>query len=353
MSVIGPFITLEEVFGSGVTDVGLADLIRLAEQNEAPIPQNFGDFIFGGNIVGTLIFDVFQNLFFLIDKADHRVLRSAPTTQGIRDQLTAPQGEPGPVGPAGPEGAAPDLSAISAAVTNIVGSLNRAPTTGRVDPGGSVNAPVISGSAADPRGAIRPEFPAARSTPGGPATPTLPPAPPGCAEWVSAALNLATQIRNERALRDAQRRQSELIARAEEFQRRQAMPFGQSGFVGPIGAGVGGTIGGIVGSLGADAIEALLQRLTGGGQVATSLPALPAFPVIPQLPPGIPGLSGGGGACPSLFRGAAPTGMRMSPVPWFPVQAPNGKWFFFGHLGTPTFSKLKARRKHHHHSRKR
>jgi len=350
VSFIGPFITLEEIFGSGVTTGGLADLIRLAEQNEAPIPRNFGDFIFDGNVVGTLIFDVFQNLFFLLDKPSGRIIRSAPTTQGIRDSLTAPQGEPGPVGPAGPEGASPDLNAIIAAVTNIIGSLNRAPTTGRVDPGGSVNAPVVLGSAADPRGAIRPEFPAARSTPGGPAPPTLPPAPPGCAEWVSAALNLATQIRNERALRDAQRRQSELLANAAEFQRRQAMPFGQAGFVGSLPA-VGGTIGGIVGSLGADAIEALLRRLTGGGDVA--LPSLPAFPVLPQLPPGIPGLSGGAAACPSLFRGAAPQGMRVSPVPWFPVQAPNGKWFFFGHLGTPTFSKLKARRKHHHHSRKR
>ncbi len=65
-----------------------------------------------------------------------------------------------------------------------------------------------------------------------------------------------------------------------------------------------------------------------------------------------PFTGGGGGVCPPLFRAGASV-LRMSPVPWFPVQAPNGKWFFFGHLGTPTFSKLKGKRKHHHHARKR
>jgi len=125
------------------------------------------------------------------------------------------------------------------------------------------------------------------------------------------------------------------------------MPFGQAGFVGT--TAVGGLLGGALGGLAGDAIEALLARLTGGGGVLTTT-QLPAFP---QIPPGIPGLSGpaGGGACPPLFRGGVSA--RMSPVPWFPVQAPSGKWFFFGHLGRPTFSKLKSPRRHHHHSRKR
>jgi len=124
------------------------------------------------------------------------------------------------------------------------------------------------------------------------------------------------------------------------------MPFGQSGFVGT--TAVGGFLGGALGGLAGDAIEALVARLAGGGQVLTQT-QLPAFPA--QLPPGIPGLSGGGGVCPPLFRGGVSA--RMSPVPWFPVQAPSGKWFFFGHLGRPTFSKLKSPRRHHHHSRKR
>ncbi len=138
------------------------------------------------------------------------------------------------------------------------------------------------------------------------------------------------------------------------------MPFGQQGVgfrVQPLPggqqAGIGGLIGGLLGNLGADAIEALIRRFGddpngNGGQMS-----VPQFPA--TIPPGIPGLSppiGGGGVCPPLFRAGASV-LRMSPVPWFPIQAPNGKWFFFGHLGTPTFSKLKARRRHHHHSRKR
>jgi len=128
------------------------------------------------------------------------------------------------------------------------------------------------------------------------------------------------------------------------------VPFGQAGFVaGPIG-------GGAIGALADLAISAggafLADRF--GGTAATSLQAFPSLPAAP----GIPGLQGGGafgggGACPPLFRTGAPAGFSMRPVPWFPIQAPNGKWFFFGHLGTPTFSRLKARRRHHHHSRKR
>jgi len=124
------------------------------------------------------------------------------------------------------------------------------------------------------------------------------------------------------------------------------MPFGQSGFA----AGPAAITG--LQSLADLAISAggafLANRF---GDPGTSVQAFPAPPGIPGLQGGAP--FGGGGACPPLFRTGAPAGFSMRPVPWFPVQAPNGKWFFFGHLGTPTFSRLKARRRHHHHARKR
>jgi len=136
------------------------------------------------------------------------------------------------------------------------------------------------------------------------------------------------------------------------------MPFGQSGFVGT--TSIGPFLGGALGGLAGDAFEAILERLFRDqpGTVETQpFPRLPAFPAIdgggvPQLPPGIPGLTGGGGVCPPLFRSGGSV-LRVSPMPWFPVQAPNGKWFFFGHLGKPTFSKLKGPKRHHHHPRKR
>jgi len=123
------------------------------------------------------------------------------------------------------------------------------------------------------------------------------------------------------------------------------MPFGQAGFS---AGSVGTAIATGIGAFGATALEALIFRLGQGGEGGGGN----GIPAPPQLPSGIPGLSGGGGVCPPLFRTGAPAGFSMRPVPWFPVQAPNGKWFFFGHLGTPTFSRLKARRRHHH-SRKR
>jgi len=251
----------------------------------------------------------------------------------------------------------------------ILGALGQL-RGGRVRPGlepvaigGTVNVPVVPGSTSDPRGTLRPTEAAfvPKPPPPPPRTPPRPTATQATANIARVILSLLLQRRNERALRDAQRRQRELIAAATALRRQQAMPFGQSGFVGTtaIGPFLGGTLGGIAG----DAIETLLERLIGGGDVLTQT-QLPAFPTFPQLPgqqpafpaaPGIPGLQGGGafaGACPNLFRPGA-VAMRESPVPWFPVQAPSGKWFFFGHLGKPTFSKLKSPRRHHHHARKR
>jgi len=121
------------------------------------------------------------------------------------------------------------------------------------------------------------------------------------------------------------------------------MPFGQSGAFLSAGGGVNG---------GRDFLSELLGAA--GGFLSTQFGPTAGVPV-PQIP-GIPGLQGGapfvgGGNCPPLFRGGVSA--RMSPVPWFPVQAPSGKWFFFGHLGRPTFSKLKSPRRHHHHRAKR
>jgi len=129
------------------------------------------------------------------------------------------------------------------------------------------------------------------------------------------------------------------------------MPFGQAGFV------AGPAIGGGLGALADLAISAGGAFLAQKFGPETGL-GFPGAQTLGLAAPGIPGLQGGGafgggGACPPLFRTGAPAGFSMRPVPWFPVQAPNGKWFFFGHLGTPSFSKLKGRRRHHHHSRKR
>ena len=325
----------------------LADLIAQAEQNEAIIPQNFGDFLFNGVIAGILLFDAFTNQFVLVDKSSSRILRTGASTQAIRDQLTAPQGEPGPVGPAGP---GPDLDAIATLVRNLVAQLlGREPTTGggtlprppadleRVLPGGTVNVPVVLGSTGDPSGQRRP--------------------PPSSDQGnnIEIARKIANLIRAilasraaARAARRIQERQAAIVALWISFLRRQGgspMGFGQSGQF-QIGNGGRDLIGDIIGSIGGIIGERFSPGVPGFG---TNLPAPPTQG--PGLFPVLPG--GGGGACPSLFRGAAPAGMRVSPVPWFPVQAPNGKWFFFGHLGTPTFSKLKARRRHHHHGRKR
>jgi len=202
----------------------------------------------------------------------------------------------------------------------------------RVAPGGTVNVPVVLGATGDPSGTRRPRFPDEGQL--------------EAAEAVGRLVANLLALRKARQNADKQRRAFEnFLAARLDLLRRATMPFGQSGsqFVAPGGALIPG-IGGVIGGL----LPGLIERF---------LPQLPGFgPEIPQLPPGIPGLSppmGGGGACPPLLRGGAPAGFRMSPVPWFPVQAPNGKWFFFGHLGTPTFSKLKGRRRHHHHSRKR
>jgi len=203
----------------------------------------------------------------------------------------------------------------------------------QVTPGSTVNVPVVLGSTGDPSGTRRPRAPD----------------PEGLtqAERIGRLIFNFLALRKARQTADKQRRAFEqFLAARLELIREAQMPFGQSGFA------VGGLGGGAIGALTDLAISAggafLADRFGG------SIPAAQAFPTsLPSAPVQGPLLGGGGGSCPSLFRSGAPAGFRMSPVPWFPVQAPNGKWFFFGHLGSPTFSKLKGRRRHHHHPRKR
>jgi len=300
-------------------------------------------------------------------------------------------GAPGAIGPLGPAGfvgpagelpalGTPDFSKLLQTLAVSLGSLTRrAPTTGGVAlpalpalpslpsvvlepvaPGGTVNVPVVPGSTSDPAGTKRPSFPDTQR------------------ERILEILRLlAPQIANELAARRAQKRAQELIrdqlnafraalaARIAAIRRLQ-MGFGQSGQFGlglqapgPSGrgvqqAGVGGSILDILIGLGTTVGGDILERLRLGvtqDPQRTDAPQLPAELQIPGLDLSVLG-GGGAGACPTLFRpGAVPT--RDTPIPWFPIQSPSGKWFFFGHLGTPTFSKLKKTRRHHHHARKR
>jgi len=203
-----------------------------------------------------------------------------------------------------------------------------------VRPGGSVNVPVVLGSTGDPTGIRRPTFPSEENL--------------TRAQQIGQIIRQILALRKARQTADKQRRAFEqFLAARLEILRGAQMPFGQAGFAaGP--AAITGLQ--TLADLAISAGGAFLANRFGDPGVA-----IQGFP---SPPPGIPGLQGGGafgggGACPPLFRTGAPAGFSMRPVPWFPVQAPNGKWFFFGHLGTPSFSRLKARRRHHHHARKR
>jgi len=378
-SGIGPLLTLESVFGSGFTDQSVADAIRAAEQS--------GRFTSQGPATGsieiatgpdlTLVLNLGVGLFEFLNNAGQKVgggvtpraaeraLQEGGHTAESLAAVPTPAAtfaEPTTVLP-GPSGEG-EFNELLRGILGALGQLGqgkpRIPGLEPVGIGGTVNVPVVKGSTSDPAGTLRPTraaFPSAQATQ--PLPPPAPTPPPTLRQQAVARLiQLLLQLRQEKALRDAQRRQADLIAAANAA-RRSAMGFGQAGFVGS--AAVGPFLGGTLGGLAGDAIEVLLERLIGGGDVVTTQPRLPAFPTLPQLPgqqpafpvaPGVPGLVGGGGSCPPLFRDGGSV-LRMSPTPWFPVQAPNGKWFFFGHLGKPTFSKLKTRKRHHHHPRKR
>jgi len=349
-SFFAPFLTLEGQFGSGFTNVSLADAIRVAEQNESSVFE-FGAFIVDGLEQGNLAFDVFRGLFLLSDPITGAIRAEAPTQQGLRDQIQRVGliGPPGLTGPPGPPGegtgvtGADALRTLSALLDQIrrardeptrlpspssfppVGPPPPLPPPGRVRPGGTVNVPVVLGSTGDPTGVQRPRFPDQ--------------------EQLSRAQQIGQLIRQFLALRKARQNADKQRRAFEQFLlRRQPVPFGQAGF----SAGNGGRdlIGDIIGAIGGIIGDRFAPPGFGPG-----VPQLPGPPV--QGPGTFPVVTGpgGGSVCPPLFRGGMST--RMSPVPWFPVQAPSGKWFFFGHLGRPTFSKLKSPRRHHHHSRKR
>jgi len=350
-SFFAPFLTLEGAFGSGFTSGSIADAILVAEQNQSSV-FDFGVFSVDGIPVGNLAFDVFQGLFLVSDLATGAIIHQGANTQALFDSVERSRllGLVGPAGPQGLPGQGVDIAQLGNAIRAIVASLNRTPTTGggipagfpqdlgqRVLPGGTVNQPVVLGSTGDPTGQRRPSFPDNRQ------------------REIEIARQVGILIRQilaaraqQRAARRAEERNAAFLAWVRNLQRGQQMPFGQAGFVGSLGPIGGGILGGAV----SGGIEQLLKQLFPGEQPGTQFPMVPqGLPPI-QGPGTFPMLPGGGGACPSLFRGA-PATSRMSPVPWFPIQAPNGKWFFFGHLGTPKFSKLKAPRRHHHHGRKR
>jgi len=192
------------------------------------------------------------------------------------------------------------------------------PPPPRVAPGGTVNVPRVLGATGDPAGVRRPRFPDQEQL--------------GRAQQIGQIIAQLLGLRKARQNADKQRRAFEqFLAARLDLIRRSQMGFGQSGFAvsGPlIGAGAGELIQSLIGA----GVGFLGERF---GQQAAQLPALglPAFPTGLQGPLLGPQMGGGGG-CPPLFRAGAGA-MRVSPVPWFPVQAPNGKWFFFGHLGRP------------------
>jgi len=344
-SFFAPFIGLEEAFGTGFTSGSIADAIRVAEQNQSSV-FDFGVFAVDGINVGNLAFDVFQGLFLVSDPLTGQIIHQGATQQALADSVERSRllGLVGPPGPAGLPAAPVDLAAIIRAVTGVVGSFNREPTTGRaglpgeaVLPGGTVNQPVVLGSTGDPRGKSRPDFPDDRQNE---------------VEIARQIGLLIRQILAQRAARRALERQQELrlawIRALVAQSQGGIMGFGQQGLGFSAGNGGRDLINDIIGSIGG----IIRDQFTPGPGFGPNLPQLPPPPFQgPGMFPVAPGI-GGGGACPPLFRGGSSV-LRVSPVPWFPVQAPNGKWFFFGHLGTPTFSKLKGRKRHHHHSRKR
>ncbi len=264
-----------------------------------------------------------------------------------------PAGQPGPAGPRGfaaefPTLGTPDFTTFLQTITATLGALGgREPTTGRfpgfpapiglepVLPGSTVNTPVVLGSTGDPGGVRRPKFPDE--------------AQQDRAIQIGELLFRFHALRRARQNADKQRRnQEKYLANRFELLRRAAMPFGQSGSGFSEGGGPNGGRDFIGGAL-SDFFDWLARQLPGPGD-PTRLPfppnggGAPPGNGFPQLP------GGGGGGCPPLFRGGMPA--RVSPVPWFPVQAPNGKWFFFGHLGRPSFSRLKKPRRHHHHRKR-
>jgi len=382
---IGPLLTLEQAFGTGFTDQSVADAIRTAEQQGRFSGESFPttiDIATGPAL--SIVLNIARGLFEVFDNATGAKVGGGVTPEAALLAVSLGGGPPAGGGAApepptfpetltavttppfvAPSNPPPDLSAndlrfIGFLIDAIRGQpqpldplapslpptfppimpepIGERPILqgGPVRPGGTVNVPVVLGSTGDPTGVRRPSFPNEEQL--------------NTAQKIGQLIRDLLALRKARQNADKQRRAFEqfLAARLAQLGGQQ-MPFGQAGTFGLAeGGGVNGGrdfFGDLLGAAGG-----FLQTQFGPGSAPGQLSGGGAgFPAAPRQGPL---LGGGGGACPPLFRGA-PATMRMSPVPWFPVQAPNGKWFFFGHLGTPTFSRLKARRRHHHHSRKR
>jgi len=359
---IGPVLTLESEFGVGFTSKSIADAILVAEQ-EGRFSQGSPTIEIATGPSLTLVLNVARGLFELFNTSGQKVgggvtpeaAIEAARAGSIRpEEVAAPEPPTFPIPalaaptapfvapPAAPQQAPNLFGAIQALISILQPGREPSPAfppipaaTEAVLPGGSVNVPVVLGSTGDPTGIRRPTFPNEEQL--------------SRAQQIGQIISQLLALRKARQNADKQRRAFEqfLAARLELLRGGQQMPFGQAGFVGPLG---GGAIGALT-DLAISAGGAFLADRFGGGTALQQFPQLPQVPGIPGLQGG--GAFGGGGACPPLFRTGAPAGFSMRPVPWFPVQAPNGKWFFFGHLGTPTFSRLKPRRRHHHHARKR
>lgn len=368
---IGPVITLEQAFGVGFTAEDIADQIRAAEQEGRLTPGGVIDIATGP--IGRLVINLGLGLFEILDPTTGTKIGAGTTAEAAIEAVRSggaggrgrlPEFPPtlgtvttppfvAPQQPGFETPTAEGLRTLAAILAQIMRdreapfdpAIHQLPPTFEpirpqplppgpvpVRPGGTVNVPVVLGSTGDPTGVRRPRFPDQDQL--------------SRAQQIGQIIFQLLQLRKARQNADKQRRAFEqFLAARLELLRRQQMPFGQSGTF--LSAPNGGRdfLGGALG----DFFDWLGRQFPGSPGDPTRLP----FPGPPGggAPPGMPQLPSGGGGCPPLFRGGMP--MRMSPVPWFPVQAPNGRWYFFGHLGTPTFSKLKGRRRHHHHYRKR
>lgn len=243
----------------------------------------------------------------------------------------------------------------------------------RVAPGGTISAPVVEGSSADPTGTIRPVFgivPRGQPTPIPAQQPTLLQTGGRLLQQIlQAFLNerhrdfLRDQARRNRDI--AQANQTTLLAFLAAL-RGSTMGFGQRGFgfSGGDGGG-GGFLGGLSGLL--SAATPLISNLFGPQAPVQSAVALPALafgglaPAIGRQLPGIVGglgigeligqLGGGGGGAPpgQLFRN---TMTRVVPISEFSMIGPDGKCHTWLHA-TPkgwkiNKSNVSGRRRHRH-----
>lgn len=257
----------------------------------------------------------------------------------------------------------------------------------RVAPGGTLQDPVITGSTADPRGALRPVFrgfgplgapPPVPPPPPPPPPPPAPPIPPATSArarllaLLPILLRLLIAERQRRAARDQARRIREIsLARRDAFLSLERsigrllggrMGFGQAGFFGGLAGGITDILGGL------QPFIPVAQQLISPGRAPTVLPGFPG-PGLATQPAALFGgdtslldlLGFGGGAGAVTAPGVAgglfrPTMSRIVPVNEFAMIGPDGKCHTWLHA-TPKGWKINKsnvmgrRRRHHHHPR--